>query len=200
MEQQLGFGLQLVRNGVSVKYISEESSDMVTREDEIYIDKSKIYSCPDQHTFINSIQKKINRSDLFKSQKHTLGLCVLILLSKGYSVTSSVLSAIDDSFIERCWECIQNVSYNIPENICAWIQSSMETRSPQSYSVLYCEQKTRTGDIKYLNKKIVGSNSFEMINGDDFNIPKAVWHRDDAVYRTMISHMLLRDSKLSDDT
>ncbi len=199
MEQQLELGLKLVRNGIRIRYISEDNSELLMQDDEICIDKSKIDLCPDEHCFISSVQKKINRSDLFKSQKHTLGLCVLILLSKGYSVTSSSLIDIPDLFVERCWACIEAVSHNVPENIFLWIRSCMETRSPSSYAIIYCQYKIHNTDIKYLGKKIQGSGTPVCVNGDDFNIPESVWHRDDAIYRTMISHMLLRNRELSGD-
>lgn len=200
MEQQLTLALQLVKSNVTVRYVSRDTPDIPVREGEIVVDKSKIDTCPSEHMFISSIQKKINRSDMFKSQKNTLGICVLIILSNGYSVTSATINEVENSFIERCWECIQVVSHNTPENLSSWIQECMSSRSPLSYSMIYCQQRPQQAPIRYLGKSIRGSGPLTSMMSRGMDMPENMWHRDDAVYWTMMLHTMSRHREFSDDT
>ncbi len=200
MEQQLEFGITLVREGVNIIHVTKDTSIPEFREDCVYIERDKIKSCPDEDRIMSAIQKKITRSDLFKSKRYTLGLCILILCSKGYCIISPNLNDIDNTFIERCWECIHVVSHNIPNEASEWIKSCMEERLPSSFSALFCQIKNQSSPAVYVGKKLQPTSNLQCVDDEDFNIPKEVWHRDDSIYRTMISHILSRNIKIPNDT
>lgn len=67
MEEQLNFGLSLLSLYTKDKFIIKDE-DINARDDEVYIDKSKLKSCPNETQFINFMNKKINRIDMFKYQ------------------------------------------------------------------------------------------------------------------------------------
>jgi hypothetical protein len=193
METQLIIALDVFARGIPIRYVSQGTPVSNTKRNEIYIEKYKIDTCPNEHQIISSLQKRIGRSDAFKSQKYTLAICILLLLSKGYCITSSTLIGIEDSFIERCWECIHVTSHNIPKNLSTWIQTSMEKRSASAYSILFCRPKAMILPTNLLQDSISGSGKFLNIDTKEFGIPNMLWHRDDAIRYTMILHMKLQN-------
>jgi hypothetical protein len=197
MEQQLNIVLEALVKDIPVRYISETTRVGNRTESEIYIEKYKLNTCPEETQILNALEKRIRRSDTLRSQKYTLGICVLLLLSKGYCVTSSTLSNVQDSFIERCWECIQVVSQNIPVVLSEWIQSAMGTRTPSGYSVLFCNSKVLLSSVDLLKDSISGSGKFLNVNAAELGIPSTLWHRRDVVSQTMVLHMRLQDRDLS---
>ena len=126
-----------------------------------------------------------------------MGICVLLLLSKGYCVKSSTLPEVEDSFIERCWECIRVVSQNVPIELSTWIQSAMGTRDSPGYSALFCSSKPSLSSINLLKNSISGHGEFLNVNANELNVPSIFWHRDDVVRQTMLLHMTLQDRDLS---
>jgi hypothetical protein len=197
MEQQLDIVLEALVKNTSIRYLSETNQIVDSRRDEIHIQKYKLIDCPNQAQILNALQKRIGRSDTLKSRKYTLGICVLLLLSKGYSVTSLTLTGIDDSFIERCWECIQVVSQNIPIELSKWIQSAMDTRSSSGYSALFCQSRPLLSSVNLLKDSVSGNGKFLNLNAQDFGTPGVLWHRSDAIRQTMILHMKLQNAELS---
>lgn len=200
MERQLQLALDLVRSGVKIRYVTKNSVDVIPEDDEVYIEKYKLDTCPDELQIIGAIQKKIGRTDIFKSQKNTLGICILLLLSKGYCITSSIFQSIDDFFIERCWECIQVVSHNIPKHISEWIVSTMNSRSSSKYSMLFCQSRISLSTTEFLNQSISGSADFDQVDTVDYGMPHTIWHRDDTVRQTMILHLTSANGDLPNDT
>lgn len=182
--------LEFIKSGISIKYILPDSKDNPSRDDEVYIEKYRLDSCPNESLIINAIQKKIGRTDIFKSQRNTLGICIMLLLSKGYCINSSVLTDIDDFFIERCWECIQVVSHNIPEDISAWISNTMGQRSASKFSMVFCQTKNTMASIEFLNKSIPDTGRFFKIKPSEFDIPTTAWHRNDSLRQSIILHLL----------
>lgn len=189
MERHMTLALEFVKKGISIKYILPDSKDTPSRDDEIYIEKYRLDACPNESLIMNAIQKKIGRTDIFKSQRNTLGICIMLLLSKGYCINSSVLIDIDDFFIERCWECIQVVSHNIPEDVSDWISDSMGQRSASKFSMVFCQTKNIMGSIEFLNKSIPETGGFFKIEPSEFNVSTIAWHRNDALRQSIILHL-----------
>jgi hypothetical protein len=193
MEQQLHIALEALATSTVVKYMSKDNHIANAREGEIYLDQSKLPKCPNQVQILNALQKRIGRSDTLRSQKCTLGICVLLLLSKGYCVTSSTLSGVQDPFIERCWECVHVVSQNVPMDLSQWIQDSMESRTPTGYSVLFCNPKSSLSTVGFLRDSVSGTGEFLNVERKDLETPDVMWHRDDVIFQSMLLHMRLRD-------
>jgi len=197
MEQQLTMVVDTMLKDTPVKYISGATQSTSIRQGEIYIEKFRLTTCPNQTQILNALQKRINRSDALRSQKHTLGLCILLLISKGYCVTSSTVEGIEDSFIERCWECVQVVSQNVPVELSEWIKLTMGTRTPSGYSILFCQPRAIPSSTELLRDHVSGIGKFLNIEAKDFGVPDTMWHRDDVLNRTRILHIRLRDRDLS---
>ena len=197
MEQQLDMVLSTLAKDTAVQYLVKGVEMNTLSPDRLYVKKYEIDACPDQTQILNALQKRIGRSDTLKSQKHALGICVLLLLSSGYCVSSSTLPGVEDSLIERCWECIQVVSQNVPLVLSRWIQSSMGKRSPSGYSVLFCVSRPFLSSVDLLKDSISGTGHFSSIDATDFDTPGVLWHRDDSIRQTMILHFRLQDRDLS---
>lgn len=189
MEQQLELGLSSLKRDIRVNYVSGTDIEYDMRYDEVYIDKSIIKTCPNEDLFIASIQKKISRSKVLRVKKNALGLCILMILSKGYCITSEVIKDIDNGFIERCWECIHTSSHNVNDELAGWIKDTMEARDPVSFSMIYCNQPHQVEDIVFLDKSIEVNKDFKITKIEDDNVPSEIWHRNDAVYFTMMVHL-----------
>lgn len=134
------------------------------------------------------MHKKIGTMDLFKSNTHVLGLCVLLLSSKGYCVTSSQLEGIEDTFIERWWQCIQVVSDNVPLDISNWIRECMDKRSSSRYSIIFCQSRDPVSSTDFLINHLSCKGRILELSEQDQLFPSEMWHKDDAVRQTMLVH------------
>lgn len=197
MEQQLEIVLKDLVGDTPVKYLVDGGSTGHLKDNELHIEKYKLDTCPDETQILNALQKRIGRSEALKSQKYTLGICVLLLLSRRYCVSSSTLPGIEDSFIERCWECIHVVSQNIPIKLSQWIVDTMANRTPSGYSVLFCTSRQLLSSVDLLKNSISGNGKFLNIDSIEFDVPSVVWHRNDAIHQTVILHLKLQDRDLS---
>jgi hypothetical protein len=189
MEKDLNFALELVRADVRVKYINKGSVDISHGYKELVIDKHKIETCPDESKLMTRFEKKITKTNVLKSQKHTRQLCILLLISSGYTVNSSIFDNISDIFIEKCWECIQYILHSTNDPLNAWIKSTMNERNPPSFSALFCPPRRlpeRTVMDNIFSNKL---SSITPINLEDDDMPSTIWHRDDVVMQTILNHL-----------
>lgn len=196
MEKDLDTALELVKDSVRVEYISLNSKDVVQGFGKLIIDKSKLDGCPESSKIINRFEKKVSRTSALKVHKHTRQLCILILASVGYGVNASIFSDISDIFIEKCWECIQYVSYTVSDPAKHWLTATMDGRSPPSYSALFCPRKKVPDRVSIESKFEDRLKSTVQIDMDSIQLPKTVWHKDDCVMNTIIAHLKL-GSRLS---
>lgn len=197
MDKQIEFGIRLLGPEVRVRHVDESRSDFELSDNDVYINEGFSRSCPDEEGFLEALQKKINRSELFKSHKNTMGLCCMLLASKGYCVTSVKLQSIEDSFVERCWECIHVISQCVPTELSEWITTNMNGRRSAVYSDMFCAKEGPINIGSHINKKLKGSSVSEGSSRCYFNIRGEVWHRDDVVLHTMIAHLNLSNGKFS---
>lgn len=197
MEIELDIALRLITDGIRIRYLLKDAIQLQVTDNEILIEKYKISECPNPMMLTDAIQKKIGRSESLRSQKSTLGICILVLLSVGYSVTSLTLKEIPDTFIERCWECLNTISFTVPEPLQSWMVETINGRSAPDYASLFCQR--RHIPINFLGNSIKFTGRFSKLDPLDTELPKVVWHRDDSIMRTMMFHIEQSSRDLSED-
>lgn len=189
MDSDIDLILGVLRNDVKVKQVNENSVDTSHGFREVVINRNIFNNCPDISKLINRFEKKILRTSSLKSYRHTRQLCILLMISSGYSVNSSIFDNITNVFIEKCWECIQYISYSINEPTKSWLIGIMNGRSPPSFSALFCPPRQLPDRIQIdsiITNKVSIVNTIDSMDGV---IPAIVWHRDDIVTQTILSHL-----------
>lgn len=189
MEKELELGLSFLIPNISIKYVSSDKSVLPIYENEVVIEIYKLQSCPDINLFMKAMTKKIDRSDVFKEQKYTTGICIMLLASKGYCVTSSVLKDIPDTFIERCWECLQVITFTTPNPLCGWMIETIGSRTPSKYSAMFCQRKLSSLVLKTIGNIIPDEATFQDLDIKVNNLSNPAYHRDDIMMQTMILHV-----------
>lgn len=193
MDQDLDVAIRLVRSDVKVKYINQGSVDTFHGFRELIIERHKLDDCPNVSKLMNKFEKKITNTSLLKTQKYTRQLCILLLTSSGYGVNSSIFNDISDIFIEKCWECIQYISYTTSEPLRSWIKKTMANRNPPSFSALFCPPRRLPERVVMDNIFPDRLSSIGRVDNPRDNIPTTVWHRDDIVMQTILCHLKYRD-------
>jgi hypothetical protein len=189
MEKDLNLALELVRGDVRVKYINKGSVDISHGYKELVIDKQKIETCPDESKLMSRFEKKIIKTNVLKSQKYTRQLCILLLISSGYTVNSSIFDNVSDIFIEKCWECIQYILHSTNDPLNAWLKSTMSERNPPSFSALFCPPRRLPERVVMDNIFSNKLKSIAQIDLQQDDIPSTIWHRDDVVMQTILNHL-----------
>ena len=199
MESHLGLALNLISNGTTVYDITKNDTEFESHSNIVCIERFKYEDCPDETRIINAFRKKIERSDILNANKNTLNICILLLMSRDYCITSNTLSGIEDTFIERCWECIQVASHSLPESLSLWIEKCMSNRTASNYAALFCTTRPSNTKILYLERYISGQGEFLNIDPTLNGIPDTVWHRNDFIRQTIILHMNLCNREMPYD-
>lgn len=192
MEKELEISFTMLKEDILIKYLEIEDVDFHHGFNQLVIQKSAVSECPDQRGVITAIEKKINRSEILKTHKLTSSLCVLLMLSRGYSLNSSILKNIPDTFVERCWECLQHVSYTIPEPSRSWMRDTIGTRSPPDFAALFCPSRQLPSRISIDDEFEYTLNSMRKIEKDESDLPSTIWHRDDTIMQSILLHMRQR--------
>lgn len=192
MEKELTISLTLLKEDVLIKYLKKDDTNSHYGFNQLIIQKDSISDCPDQRGIVAAIEKKINRSEILKTQKLTSSLCVMLILSRGYSVNASVLKSIPDTFVERCWECIQGVSYTIPDPSRSWLNEMIDTRVPHEFAALFCPSRQLPSSVSIDEDFKYSLSSIRKIDNEESEVPDVVWHRDDSVMQTILLHMRQR--------
>jgi hypothetical protein len=189
MDRDLDSVFELIREDVRVRYLNKDSYTNSHIFRELIVDKHKLITCPDEHKLVNKLEKKITNSSILKSHKFTRQICILLLASSGYAVNSSIFNDVSDIFIEKCWDCIQYVLFNINNPTKSWLADVIQGRNPSSFSALFCPprqlpQRTPVGSLFEDKFK-----SIECVSISSIDVPLTVWHRDDIVMQTILVHM-----------
>lgn len=189
MDKDLEMSLELIKDDVHVKHVTKNSTDLSHGFKELVIERHKLESCPDPFKLINMFEKKIVRTNILKSYRYTRQLCILLMTSSGYSVNSSIFNGVTDIFIEKCWECIQYISYTIDNPLRSWLSEIIGGRNPPSFSALFCPPRQLPERVVIDD---IFPNKLKTIEDVEINtniIPKTIWHRDDIVMHTILNHM-----------
>lgn len=187
MDKDLTHSLELLKQSTTIKYVSRNSTDKSHSFKQLVICKEKLDGCPDQSKFVNRLERKILKTSSLKSYRYSRHLCVLIIASVGYGVNSSIFEDVSDVFIERCWECIQYVLFNISDPIKTWLMSSIDGRNPRSFSALFCppRQVPESATIESIFHNRL--RSIHEISIHENDIPRTIWHRDDIITQTILT-------------
>lgn len=188
MEKDLDFIIEKLKKDTKIKYGNKNNDNNSHRFGELVIYRHKLNDCPDVHKFINRLERKISKTSTLRGCAYTRQLCVLLLVSLGYSVNSSVFDNISNQFIEKCWDCIQYIIYTIKDPVKSWLLNVVDGRTPSSFSALFCPTRQLPERVSIDN---ISSNKFKSVREIDLNsvdIPQTIWHRDDVVIQTILGH------------
>lgn len=189
MERDLEYALELIKSDVRIKFPNKGSVDISHGFEELVIEKHKLENCPNTSKLMNRFEKKIIKTSSLKSRKYTRQLCILLLASSGYTVNSSIFDDIPDTFIEKCWECIQYIIHTTSDPLNAWLTSIVGQRNPPAFSALFCPPRRLPERVAMENIFPNKLKSIESIDTADDNLPSIVWHRDDAIMQTILTHL-----------
>lgn len=192
MEKDLDCALELVRDDVRIKYINKGSVDISHGFKELVIEKHKLGDCPNESKLMNRFEKKIIKTSSLKNHKYTRQLCILLLTSSGYTANSSVFKDIPDMFIEKCWECIQYIVYTTSDPLNAWLKNIIGQRNPPAFSALFCPPRRLPERVVMDNIFPNKLRSITSISMNDDSVPSIVWHRDDVLMQTILTHLKYR--------
>lgn len=192
MNTQLDIGIKLLRSDTRIEYLSPGTRSLGSRKGDVIIEKEKLDACPSPEQMMSALQKRISRSDFFKSSKSTASLCILMLTSRGYCINSSTLDHIENGFIERCWECLNTIADNVSEPLRGWLEKTISTRSPTIFAILYCDNTSGDDSIRYMPPIMAPRSNFKEFHGNIMEFPKEFDERDDPILHTILSHISSR--------
>lgn len=172
-----------------VHYSHMSGSPARTRKDEIVLDTDMLVTCPSIKDLTRAIEKRTNRSDAMRIESNIVPLCMVLLTSKSYCINSKSIDNVSDSLIERCWECLETISHSSSKALQDWLTYAIGTRSPVGYSILYCQHKSSAITIRNIPYELPRSMRFKLISPSTIGIPEHVWHRQDMIEQTMLSHI-----------
>jgi hypothetical protein len=187
-----------------VRYAHDDSGIMMTRRDEITLYPNVFQDCPSVDTLVNAIEKKASKSEPIRGNSNVVPLCMAILCSKGYSINSSCFENIDDVLIERCWENLKVISHSIDIPLQKWIETTMGTRSATSYSLKFCDSyshPSRQYENEVVHMNISIPRGIRLMDCSSFGnqLPISMYSKDDVVANTVLLHMRIFSSNISDD-
>lgn len=191
MEQHIAIFADLLRDGVRLVHLSKGSGTPSQEKGCIYMERYRLQTCPDENHILKSMEKRIRRSDALQDIKGALSICVALLLSTGYSIHTIMLKSIDNTAIERCWECVCVTCHNIPQDQSLWMLECLKGRQTVGFSTMYCQSGLRTTQAEY-----VGSNVSRPLGAAatiDYTgvVPRAMWNRNDVLLYAMMLHAVL---------
>jgi len=187
MDIESDIGLTLISDTVRLEYVSEVYDNPILFN-QVSLVKDRIKTCPDETCLLRAINKNIGRSETLGGRKYTSSLCVLLILSKGYCINSYNMKDVPDIFIERCWACIQQISFTVSDPLKSWIQGAMEQRDPSTYSLLFCPKRQLPLSTE-LTGDIISNGRYEILDNFKDMVPANIWHRDDVITRTVLMHL-----------
>lgn len=198
MESTIHDYLSVLKLKVPVKYVHMTGSPTNGRGHEIVIDTTVLDTCPSVRDLSRAIEKRVNRSDTMRSESNVVPLCMVLLCSKAYCINSKAIEGVSDTLVERCWECLETVSHSTAETLQEWLSYAIGTRGAVAYAMLFCEHKSSSIVTRNIPTPLFKSMRFVSIDPKSIDIPTEVWHREDAVNRTMLAHMSAAMLNISD--
>lgn len=197
MDTQLEIGIKLLRPDTRIEYLSPGTRSIGSKrggsgKGDVIIEKEKLDECPDTEQMLNALQKRISRSEYFKSSKSTASLCILMLASRGYCIKSSTLEQIENNFIERCWECLNTIADNVSDPLRGWLEKSISNRSSYIFAQIYCTSASIDDNIRYMPPILATKECFKEFHGSISEFPCMFDDRDDPVLHTILSHISSR--------
>jgi len=200
MDQQLEVAKKLFAHTTKVIYVQSGGIPHIPDTGEIVLEPYKLKSCPDPDGLLKALAKKCSRIAVMRSQKYSAALCIALLASKGYCITSMELMNVPDTTIETCWESLKNIYVSIDEPLKSWLQSIIGSRDYVMYGLQFCQHRFLSSSLPTLGTKIVNKSAFKLIPREGTHIPDILWDRDDSVYSAISSHFRHEAREISDNT
>jgi hypothetical protein len=160
----------------------------------------KLASCPDPVGLIQALSKKCTRVSVLRSQKYSLPLCIALLCSKGYCITSMEVVGVPDTTIEVCWESLNNIYVSVDDPLKSWLQTILAGRTYVIYGTQFCQKKFLASALESLTERIDTGSTFKMLTKEEQLLPALMWDRDDVIYSCLSSHFGHEARDVSSDT
>lgn len=200
LEDQLDVALKLLSASTKVTYSCPESIPRPLESEEVMLELHKLTSCPDPDRLIAAISKKRGRVTAMKQQKYSLALCIMLLASRGYCITSAELEGVEDAVVETCWESLQNIYVSVGEPLKSWLNATIGGRGYVAYGKQFCQRKTVRSGLEGLGTRLSGGSDFKLLDKEDKMVPDTMWSRNDTVYTALYSHFRHEARDISDNT
>jgi hypothetical protein len=197
---QLEISKKLFSRDTTITYLGPTSIQSPAKLNEIVFEISKLESCPDPTSLIQALSKKCTRVTILRSQKYSLALCIALLCSRGYCITSTETIDIPDTTIEVCWESLNNIYVSVDEPLKSWLKEVLASRTYISYGSQFCQRKTLASALESLTEKIKLDLHFKIVPKQEQILPTMMWEREDVVYSCLSSHFRHEAGEVSGDT
>lgn len=199
MEDHLNIAMKLFAPTTKIIYATPNGIQHPLDTGQVIFEMYKLESCPDTTGLIKALSKKCNRVGIMKSQRYSLSLCIALLASKGYCITSIELSGVPDTTIEVCWESLENVYVSVDEPLKSWLKITIGNRSYLAYGKQYCQQRFLSSNLKSLGTAASHGSNFKLVPNTDAILPPVVWSRDEIVYAAISLHFRHNAAEISND-
>lgn len=200
METQLEIASTLFAEDTKVIYATSDNTSQISEPGYIVLQPYKIKSCPDPDTLLKALAKRASRVEVMRLQQYSSSLCIALLASKGYCITSMELKGVMDTTIEVCWESLHNIYISVNEPLKSWIHDTMAGRSYVDYGAQFCQRKFLSSNIETLGSKMGKSISFKSVPISSTIMPQVMWDANDCVWSALSSHFRHESRDVSDNT
>lgn len=181
--------ISVLKFKTTVRYKSDTSKE-TARNNEILLKVSIFDSCPDFNSFVHAIEKRLGRTNGIDKARVVLPMCMVLLCSNSYSVSSRTFHDVPDSTIEYCWECLQFVSIGVEQELQKWMLTHIANRSCIDYSTLHCRSIVEPTQIQTLPAGIISNRiRFSSVSVSEADLHSVLWHSDDVTMETMLAHV-----------
>jgi hypothetical protein len=200
LHDQLEISKKLFSTEATITYVGSTSIQRPAELNEIVLETEKLKSCPDPGSLIQALSKKCTRVSILRSQKYSLALCIALLCSRGYCITSMETIGVPDTTIEVCWESLNNIYISVDEPLKSWINSALAGRTYVSYGSQFCQKKLLASMLESVTGKVELESCFKIVPKEEQIVDDIIWDREDVVYSCLSSHFRHEARDVSGDT
>jgi hypothetical protein len=200
METQLEIASKLFADDTKVIYAASDTTSQISDPGHIILQPYKLSTCPDVETLLKALAKRTNRVEIMKLQKYSSALCIALLASKGYCITSMELNSVPDTTIEVCWETLHNIYISVDEPLKSWIFNTMAGRGYVDYGAQFCQRKFLSSNIEIVGSRMSKGINFKSVDPSDSNMPQTIWDSNGCILSALSSHFRHEFRDISNDT
>jgi hypothetical protein len=200
MDLQLEVAKNLFATDVKITYAYPDSVIRPADFGEIILEQYKLSSCPDVDGLLKALAKKSNRVAVMKAQRYSSALCIALLASRGYCITSMELKGVPDTTIEVCWESLNNIYISVDNPLKSWLKDIIGDRDYIKYGAQFCQHRFLHSTLETIGSKIHTAPSFKIVSRADSFMPPTMLDRDDCIYSSLSSHFRHEARDISDNT
>lgn len=199
LRSQLEVALKLLSSSITVTYVQPGSIPRQVDAGEVLLEPHKLDSCPDARILIEAMSKKRARVTAMRRQKYSVALCIMLLSSRGYCITSAELDDVEDTMVEVCWESLTNIYVSVGEPLKSWLKDIIGGRNYIAYGRQFCQHKTIRSGLEDLGTRFSGGSGFKLLSAENRMVPRTMWNRNETVYTALYSHFRHEARDVSDD-